>query len=383
VSGSNGGGPLVDRRLVRLPLVALAALALIGGLWAGLTRLGWAVPPLAPAAHGPLMLVGFFGTLISLERAVAFRKPWAYAAPLCAGLAGLALLAGVPVVVPKVLALVASLVLLAGFLNVYRRYYGRRWDWPAGTLVTGAALWVVGNALWLGGQPVPRVAPWWVAFLVVTIAGERLELARVKLLTRRSVRWFALAAGVLLLGLVLSLVAFDAGVQVAGLGLVGLGVWLLTYDVTRQTIRRDGLARYVAACLLPGYVWLVVAGGLWLWRADAFVAGPVYDAMLHAVLVGFVLSMIFGHAPIILPAIAGLKVAYTPVFYVPLALLQASLVLRLWGDLAGVPTLRQWGGLLNEVAVLTYVAVLAWALARGQRAAQAPAGAVPTTGAVG
>ena len=52
----------------------LAALALLAGLWAGLLRLGWQLPPLSlrlPAQHGPLMVTGFPGTLISPERAVA------------------------------------------------------------------------------------------------------------------------------------------------------------------------------------------------------------------------------------------------------------------------------------------------------------------------
>jgi hypothetical protein len=58
----------------RLPLLGLAGAALLAGLWAGLVRLGWAVPPGHPAwvaNHGPLMISGFLGTLISLERAVA------------------------------------------------------------------------------------------------------------------------------------------------------------------------------------------------------------------------------------------------------------------------------------------------------------------------
>ena len=58
----------------RLPLLALSILALLAGLWAGLLRLGWSLPPIQPGlyvAHGPLMVCGFLGTLISIERAVA------------------------------------------------------------------------------------------------------------------------------------------------------------------------------------------------------------------------------------------------------------------------------------------------------------------------
>lgn len=66
---------------IRFPLMGLGMLALLAALWAGLVRLGWGLPPLRPTlpiAHGPLMVSGFLGTLISLERAVReldFRPP--------------------------------------------------------------------------------------------------------------------------------------------------------------------------------------------------------------------------------------------------------------------------------------------------------------------
>ena len=62
-----------------LPFLALAILALLAALWAGLMRLGWRLPALTPSlalAHGPLMISGFLGTLITLERAVALKQKW-------------------------------------------------------------------------------------------------------------------------------------------------------------------------------------------------------------------------------------------------------------------------------------------------------------------
>ena len=49
-------------------------------------------------------------------------------------------------------------------------------------------------------------------------------------------------------------------------------------------------------------------------------------------------------------------------------MLQASLLLRVVGDLAGWMTARQWGGLLNEVAILLLLATLVLAVRRGRRA---------------
>jgi hypothetical protein len=117
----------------------------------------------------------------------------------------------------------------------------------------------------------------------------------------------------------------------------------------------------MAVCLLPGYIWLVVSGTLLILWADYFVTGRLYDAMLHSLALGFVFSMIFGHAPLILPAITGIPIPFHPRFYFHLALLHASLGLRLWGDLVAWPEARAWGGLLNVTAILIFIVSTAWA----------------------
>ena len=73
----------------RLAFLLLAGVALLAGLDASLVRLG-ALAPIASTSlgtvHGLLMIYGFLGTAICLERAVALqsdgRRAWAYAAPL-------------------------------------------------------------------------------------------------------------------------------------------------------------------------------------------------------------------------------------------------------------------------------------------------------------
>ena len=62
----------------RVPLLAVGLLSMACGMWLGLVRLGWNLPlPWQDQliAHGPLMVCGFLGTLISLERAVAPSVP--------------------------------------------------------------------------------------------------------------------------------------------------------------------------------------------------------------------------------------------------------------------------------------------------------------------
>ncbi|MEZ4641728.1 MAG: hypothetical protein R3E31_03125 [Chloroflexota bacterium] len=355
----------------RAPLMFLAALALLAGLWAGLLRLGWQLPPLSlrlPAQHGPLMVSGFLGTLISLERAVALsqnqngRRIY-YLAPLLAGLGAVTLFFDLPTAVPRGLSTLGALGLVLIFVVIYRLQ-------PTTdhlVMGIGALLWLVGNGLWLASWPVFRVVPWWAGFLVLTIAGERLELARVLLHKKSTRQAFVGVTAVFLTGLLLSLFTFDTGVRLAGFGLVALGLWLLRFDIARRTIRQKGLTRYIAACLLPGYVWLIISGALWLIYGGQYVAGPIYDALLHTIFLGFVFSMIFGHAPVIVPAVLGVQVPYTPLFYVHLALLHLSLVMRVAGDLLLWLPLRRWGGLLNEVAVLLFLLVTAVAVLRGKK----------------
>jgi len=85
------------------------------------------------------------------------------------------------------------------------------------------------------------------------------------------------------------------------------------------------------------------------------------------VLLGFVFSMVFGHAPIIFPAVLRVAVPYHPYFYVPLALLHASLVVRLAGDIALSLEWRAWGGALNAIALAAFVLGTISAVVRGRR----------------
>jgi hypothetical protein len=148
--------------------------------------------------------------------------------------------------------------------------------------------------------------------------------------------------------------------------MLALAIWLLANDVSRRTIRQQRLPRYTALCLLLGFAWLAISGlsGL-IYGAQA--AGPLYDAILHTVFIGFVISMIFGHAPIIFPSILGLPIGYSPTFYIHLVLLHASLILRIAGDLFLNPIMRQWGGLLNGIAILLFLALTIFAMIRSSR----------------
>jgi hypothetical protein len=222
-------------------------------------------------------------------------------------------------------------------------------------MTIGALAWTCGNAQWLGGAPIFRVVFWWLAFLVLTIAGERLELNRVLRPTLFVRGVFIVAMTTVLAGVALTRWWPEPGVRVLGAGLVALTVWLARYDVARRTVHQQGLTRFMAVSLLGGYVWLGV-GGVIAASTGMAMPGVVYDAMLHAVFVGFVLSMVFAHAPLIFPAVLGLPLTYRPAFYLHVAVLHLSLMVRVFGDLVQeLGRWRSWGGLLSAFALLLFV----------------------------
>ncbi len=345
----------------RLPLLFMGMVALLAAMWAGLIRLGWSLPtwqPGLPISHGPLMISGFLGTVIGLERAVALAttgKPgpwrwWPYLAPLSTGLGGLLLIIGLPGAIGPLLMTLGAFGVVLIFVAVIRR----RPELSIAVMETGAIAWLVGNLLWLAGRPIPVAVLWWVGFLVLTIAGERLELSRLRRLSRWGYASFLASIAILLIGLVVSSIRFAPGAHLSGLGMLAIAIWLLRYDIARRTIRRPGQSRFIATSLLSGYVWLGIGGLIGL-LIGGMTAGPQYDAMLHAVLLGFVMAMIFGHAPIIFPALLGIPVTFQRSFYAHLILLHLSLLIRLVGDLAFWWPGRRWGGLLNVIAVLLFL----------------------------
>jgi len=348
----------------RIPLMLLVVAMLLAAMWGGLLRMGWRWPvlrPTLPVSHGPLMVSGFLGTLIGLERAVALQRRWTYIGPLLSGSGGLLLAAGVRGALGPLLMALSSVGLVAAFVLIVRRQ-------PAlftAVMGLGAVIWLVGNTLWLAERPLFRVVLWWAGFLVLTIVGERLELSRLLRLSTASQAGFFLATALFLIGLAWTEVDQSGGTRLVGAGLLALTIWLLRHDIARRTVRQTGLPRYIAFCLLSGYLWLGVSGALAL-RFGALYAGPRYDAMLHTLLLGFVLAMIFGHGPIILPAVLGLPISFHRTFYIHLALLHASLLLRVVGDLAGWLPGRQWGGLLNVVVILLFLGNTAYALLKGK-----------------
>ena len=350
----------------RLVFLIPAGVALLAGLDAGLLLLGLPAPVTTaqlPDAHGMVMVLGFVGTVIALERAVALRRRLGFAAPALLGVGGLLVTTAAPLRLGQTALAAGSAALVLVYVPLWRRQRDDSVLIQAfgAVLATGAAL------LWLGGMPVARLLPWLAGFVVLTIAGERLELSRVTLLASSTVRQLTGLAAMITFAAVMTLLWPVVGYPLLGLSLLSLVWWLMMHDVARRTIRGKGLPRFMAGCLLSGYVWLAVAGAIWV-LAGAVMEGPAYDGVIHAVFLGFTMSMIMAHAPVILPAVLRCRLPYHPVMIAPPVLLHASLLLRLCiGDAHGVDLARQVGGGLNVVALLGFAVITAGAVIRSER----------------
>ena len=357
---------------VRLLLLLGAGVALLAGLNAALLRLGLNAPIDSASLanqHGLLMLYGFLGTAILLERAVALHSG-------CRGFTWWGYLAPAASVIAVVLVLVTSgtgglpggNLLAAEFwifgygllIAIYTVIWGRQKSFYLLIQIFGALAGLVGIVLWGAGWPIWDVFPWWAAFLVLTIVGERLELARIAFSTGAVEARVFLESVAYLMFITLSMFNPAVGYPLMGLALGVLMLDMGLHDIARRTINSPGLAKFAAASMLAAYFWALVAAVIWV------VLGPVttgfgYDAVVHCLTVGFALSMVLAHAPIIIPAVVRREVPYSPVMWAVWGLLQVGLLLRLaFGARAGLNEPGgflgwQFGGALDVFAVLAFV----------------------------
>jgi len=340
---------------VKPVLLGLVAVSLVSGVFGGLARYGVAPSSFNGDAwlsqallwHASLMICGFLGTVIGIERAVALKQPAAFVAPLLSGAAGLCFVAG-HATLASALLVAAALVFVA--VNIV--IVGRQRAAHTVLLLVAAAVWLIGNLHFAFGAASGATLAWWFSFLVLTIAAERLEMTR--LMRRHPVAQPSFYAVVALMtaGAAGSAVWPVACSVLFGASLALLATWLAVFDIARRTVFAAGLPRYMAVCLLGGYAWLAVAGVAWAAMVLGFLTR---DIALHALGLGFVISMVMGHAPVILPAVARVKMQFGRPFYGPLIALHFSLVLRL-GAGAFDDHLRAVGAAMNALALVWFAA---------------------------
>lgn len=355
-------------------LLAMVALSLVAGVLGGLLRVGmawrassgtdWAGHALV--WHAALMICGFLGTVIGIERAVAVKLRSAFLAPVASGAGGVALLTGHGALGGALITAAALIFTVVNIVIVHRQRAAHTL-----LLLVSALAWLIGSVLFVLGVGAAAALLWWFTFLVMTIAAERLEMTR--LMRRRPTAhasFFAIVSAIWI-GAAWSAVSPMRGGVLYGAALSWLAAWLIVYDIARRTVFAKGLSRYMAVCLLGGYAWLMAAGVAW---AAMALGWPTRDIAFHALALGFVISMVMGHAPVILPAIARIKLQFGSIFYLPLAALHLSLAARLgWGFVDD--RWRAIGAVFNVVALVMFAATLlggtiAWRMKHGSVSAR-------------
>jgi len=350
--------------IIRYPLMGVGMLCLLMGMVAGVLRLGFDLPePVRDFsdAHGPLMVCGFLGTVIGLERAVALGRWWAYTAPLCMGAGGLSLVFGAPSFIGMALFVAGSVsmvVVSAVALRLQPMMF-------VAVMGLGAAALLAGNVYWLTGRQVYEIALWWAAFVTLTIAGERLDLSRFSQPSAMSKSIFYLIIVMYMAGVVTARFNEEGGVRLAGAGMIGIVLWLSRFDIARKSINSEGMTRFIGACVLSGYFWLGAGGAIGAitghWFPDTY-----YDAILHSIFLGFAFSMIFGHAPIIFPSVVGIPVTYHPIFYLHMGLLHVTVAVRVIGDITQIQMAQTWGALGNLVVIVIFIMNTAFSVIRSR-----------------
>lgn len=350
---------------ILVSLLFFAAIGLITGLYSGLLRIGFlsdmAPRQISPIAHGPLMINGFLGTLIGLERAAALEKKWAYFAPVLMAASTIFLLSGLQLSGQWLMLLGAM-----GLTYVMSYLYYLQPKIYHLIMALGAASLLGGNILYVLHFPIYELVAWWAAFPMLTIFGERLELNRIMRPPKQAQKLFTTLILLWIGALLVTHFNRSLGWILASLLLIGISGWLIKYDVARQTIRSAAWTRYSAISLLTGYGWLILTGLFGLWQGFP-TAGPIYDGLMHMIFVGFVFSMIFAHASVIIPSLSGKLVPYHKYFYLPLILLHLFLLARVIGDISWWPVIRKIGSYGNVLAILLFLGGIVFQLIRASK----------------
>ena len=153
-----------------------------------------------------------------------------------------------------------------------------------------------------------------VRLLVMTIAAERLEMTRLDAQAPWCQRIALAAAGVDGTGRCVDEFSVRVGGVLYGLSLLLLALWL------------ECLTSHAARCLPTGWpaTWPGVCSGLrlacgcWLAWTGSTPGLPLRDMALHALGLGFIVSMMLGHAPVILPPLHASKLNSGVLLYLPL-----------------------------------------------------------------
>jgi len=279
------------------PLILISLILGIAGGWIRLGYMGFSVLG-AASNHGVLMVGGFLGTLISLERAMVMKQKAWLLVPLLSGLSILLLLflewpnVGVSLLFLASLGLTAIMYIQSIKHPVVYQYI----------MTVGAVSWMLGNFMLLYSGFVPAAVPWWMGFILFTIVGERLELSKFLPTPKLAKNVLVWLLGLFFIGMLLPF--HGSGNWLMGVSVILISFWLLHFDMAKIAFKKANQFKYIGIGLRVGYVWLTINGIVLFFLENH---SYHYDLYLHTFFLGFTFSMIWAHAPIILPLVLSIK----------------------------------------------------------------------------
>ncbi len=311
------------RFFYRVPFILSAMALMLLGLYLGLIKTGLPLVPIFdPSYHAPFMVMGFLGMVISIERIVTFRGYRWYIPP--------ALLFIGAVTLQPLFYVLGALGTVYIYLELLRRYGV---NLARGLMFASSVFFLLGNIAYYFS--LEKAIALWSVYLVMVIVGERIDLS---IFMGRSL---LKDVSIVLLLFIFALSYYFWWKALVGLSLFLIALWSFKYDiVSRNVFITRGVTRFMAVNLLLGYLWLIITAPAWIFQWN-------YDLMLHGILLGFVFSMIFAHAPIIFPTILGRTRRYNPILYIPVVLFHAGLIWRFFADI-------RWGSLLVALSIVMY-----------------------------
>lgn len=322
------------------------------GLFAGLIRIGWRwnVPNVA-ASHGAIMVGGFLGTLILVEKSLPLKKKYLLILAAVNASSVVLITAGQQKIGIYCL-VIGACALVWTFIQYLR---DQTFDRPLIIMLSGSIFLLTGHVLLLATGLYPMALPWWMAFIIFIITGERLELSKFLPVSAFSKTVLISFLGLFVTSLLVPYHSF--GKYLSGAGLMLIATWLMRFDVISIGLKKNGLTRFSSVALLGGYCALLLTGAFMTSFADVAFA---YDIIIHTFFLGFTFSMIFAHGPIILPGVLGIGVRpYHPTLFAPLILLWISLVIRISADLFLISFEgRLISGWISGLSILMYFVVL-------------------------
>ncbi|MEM4280828.1 MAG: hypothetical protein QXT61_05300 [Candidatus Caldarchaeum sp.] len=288
--------------------------------------------------HGALMAVGFLAALIAAERAISLTNVLMAVASIYFSSGGLLLAVGFKLLT-DVLWMGGALAFMIWTIWMWLKFRG---NFSNLFFTFAAVLLLVGVVFFILGFPRVSYGLAWAGFFAAFIVGERMDMLKI---TKASALSYVIAG--------LSLPVAAAGSLFLSKNLMAAMFGLLLYsavrhDVALRFVMRPGFSRYLAIGLGTAYLWLAVSTVLWSLAASL-------DIILHSIFLGFVGTMVFTHAPIILPAILKIKHIYSPSLYIPFTMLQASTAMRIFSAATLNVGLWSLSGLVTVLSVIVFI----------------------------